>query len=88
VLSPAQTIAVRTVLLQRLEGLRGRTDLQGLEVNPQAMALAEAVAARIGRSGGAALFIDYGKDGPYENSLNAIRHHKPVHVLEVRWWDG
>lgn len=39
---------------------------------------------RIDRSDGVALLIDYGQDGPYEMSLNAIRKHKAVHTLEVR----
>ena len=46
------------------------------------MATAEALAQRLGRSGGAALLIDYGQDGPYKDSLMAIRGHKGVGVRE------
>jgi hypothetical protein len=36
----------------------------------------------IGKSGGAALIIDYGQDGPYEDSLVALRRHEAVKVRE------
>jgi NADH dehydrogenase [ubiquinone] 1 alpha subcomplex assembly factor 7 len=86
VLSPAATPAVKHILGRRLLGLgRARAaELRALEVNAEAMAVAEAVAIRIQQGGGLALFIDYGQDGPYDASLNAIRNHKGVHVLQVR----
>eukprot|EP00775_Hariotina_reticulata_P006653 gene6653-6878_t len=46
------------------------------EVGAQAMAVCETLARRIAAAGGAALLIDYGQDGPYTNSLTAIRSHK------------
>jgi len=39
------------------------------------MAVCETLARRIAAAGGAALLIDYGQDGPYKNSLTAIRGH-------------
>jgi NADH dehydrogenase [ubiquinone] 1 alpha subcomplex assembly factor 7 len=47
------------------------------------MALAQALALRVGADGGAALVIDYGRDGPYEDSLVALRGHKAVELLEA-----
>jgi SAM-dependent MidA family methyltransferase len=57
--------------------------LRALEVGAEAMAVVEAIALRIEACGGFALLIDYGKDGPYESSLNAIRNHTAVHPLQV-----
>lgn len=39
------------------------------------MAVCETLARRIANDGGAALLIDYGKNGPYDGSLTAIRGH-------------
>ena len=52
----------------------GMTDkaLQHLEVSPQGMALAGEMAARVARSGGAALIVDYGRNTPYGNSLQVL----------------
>eukprot|EP00967_Tisochrysis_lutea_P004311 scaffold5072_cov19-Tisochrysis_lutea.AAC.2 len=49
-------------------------------VSAHGMATAEALAVRVGRHGGAALIIDYGRDAPYGDSLMAIRDHKGVEV--------
>lgn len=57
--------------------------MHALEVGAEAMAVVEAVALRIEACGGFALFVDYGKDGPYDSSLNAIRNHDGVHPLHV-----
>ena len=46
------------------------------------MAAAEGLAKRVSQHGGAALIIDYGQDRPYEASLQAIRQHKFVGLLE------
>ena len=51
-------------------------------VSVQAMALAEGLARRVAQHGGAALIIDYGQDAPYEASLQAIRQHQFVGLLE------
>ena len=55
--------------------------LTALEISAQGMALAEALALRVGRDGGAALVVDYGQDGPYGDSLVALKAHGPVHPL-------
>ncbi|GAX77852.1 hypothetical protein CEUSTIGMA_g5294.t1 [Chlamydomonas eustigma] len=56
--------------------------LTELEISARAMALAETLAKRVGVHGGAALIVDYGKDGPYGNSLVALRGHQKVDVLD------
>jgi len=44
-------------------------------------AIAVELARRVGRDGGAALVVDYGRDGPYDDSLVAIRRHGGAHPL-------
>jgi hypothetical protein len=44
------------------------------------MASAETLALRVAQQGGAALVIDYGRDGHYGDSLMAIKGHKGVEV--------
>lgn len=84
VLAPGKTKAAQHILMRRLRGLGERDPRRrALEVGAEAMAVAEAAALRIDRCGGFALFVDYGQDGPYESSLNAIRHHEPVHPLQA-----
>jgi SAM-dependent MidA family methyltransferase len=43
----------------------------------------QTLAKRIGVHRGAALIVDYGKDGPYGDSLVAIRDHKKVDVSDL-----
>ncbi len=59
-----------------------------LQISAVGMATAERLAQRIGRYGGAALVIDYGRDEPYSDSLMAIRAHRGVGVsgAEVAAW--
>lgn len=85
VLSPGPTPASRALLPLRLQGLplARRAALDALEVCPQGMALAEALARRVAASGGAALLIDYGQDGPYAGSLQAIKGHAQVGLFET-----
>lgn len=53
-----------------------------VEISPARTAVARAVAERIARSGGAALFIDYGYAGPaLGDTLQAVRGHAFVDVL-------
>lgn len=52
-----------------------------LEVCPQGMRLAAELAKRVSQEGGAALVVDYGRDAPYPDSLQAIREHSFVHML-------
>ncbi|MBE3639431.1 class I SAM-dependent methyltransferase [Mangrovicoccus algicola] len=54
-----------------------------VETCPALPALAGAVAARISRHGGAALFIDYGGWHSRGDTLQAVRRHRSVPVLET-----
>ena len=55
-----------------------------LEVSPAALELARAVAARIARQGGVALFIDYGPAASAPgDTLQALRRHQRHPVLEA-----
>ena len=54
------------------------------ELNAPAIALAVELGYRLVRQGGALLAIDYGHDGAgYGDSLQAVRGHKPVPVLDT-----
>ena len=83
VLSPGPTPASRTMLPLRLEGLdiSKRTSMDSIEICPQGMATAEALGKRVAAHGGAALLIDYGQDGPYRGSLQAIKDHSFVNLF-------
>jgi NADH dehydrogenase [ubiquinone] 1 alpha subcomplex assembly factor 7 len=52
------------------------------ELSPAARQTAEAIGARIGRHGGWALIIDYGREGPLGSSLQAVRGHRTVDILD------
>lgn len=57
----------------------------GLELCPLAIATCEDLAARVVRSGGAALLVDYGEDFTQEDSIRGFRRHQQVSYLsEVR----
>ncbi|KAL6960709.1 hypothetical protein U1Q18_038472 [Sarracenia purpurea var. burkii] len=56
--------------------------LDQIEVCPRAMELTETIAQRISSDGGGALIIDYGLNGVVSDSLQAIRKHKFVDVLD------
>jgi len=54
-----------------------------IEMSPAQERLGALVGARIGRDGGAALFIDYGRDRPGPgDTLQALRGHRKVDPLE------
>ena len=53
-----------------------------LEVCPAGCALSQDIALRISTHGGAALFIDYGKDRASGDSLRGIKHHQFVSPLQ------
>ncbi|KAI3452346.1 hypothetical protein Pfo_009011 [Paulownia fortunei] len=53
-----------------------------IDVCPKAMDLTQAIANRIGVDGGGALIIDYGLNGIVSDSLQAIRKHKFVDILD------
>jgi SAM-dependent MidA family methyltransferase len=77
---------VHTILPRRLGWLskEQQESITEIEISTEAMAVAEGIAMRIHRAGGLALIVDYGQNGPYTSSLNALRDHKPVHPLQVR----
>jgi len=83
VLSPGPTPASRTLLPLRFKGLSitQRAALNAIEICPQGMATAEALGRRVADHGGAALLIDYGQNAPYQGSLQAIKDHKFVGLL-------
>ncbi|AQK96327.1 midA [Zea mays] len=56
--------------------------IEHIEVCPKAMELTEQIADRISSDGGGALIIDYGKNGIVSDSLQAIRKHKFVDILD------
>ncbi|XP_070661486.1 uncharacterized protein [Malus domestica] len=56
--------------------------LQHIEVCPKAMELTQTIAERIASDGGGALIIDYGLNGVVSDSLQAIRKHKFVDILD------
>ncbi|WZZ81199.1 hypothetical protein YC2023_101771 [Brassica napus] len=56
--------------------------LEHVEISPKSMDLTQEIAKRIGSDGGGALIIDYGKDGIILDSLQAIREHKFVNILD------
>ncbi len=43
-----------------------------MEVSPKSIATAQALARRISEHGGAALLVDYGKDGVIEDTVRVI----------------
>ena len=84
-LSPSPTPSAAVLVPRRLRALpeQLQQQLQQLEISAPSMALTEKLAQSIGANGGAALIIDYGKDQPYGDSLQAIRGHKGVDILEL-----
>ncbi|KAJ8750185.1 hypothetical protein K2173_014100 [Erythroxylum novogranatense] len=56
--------------------------LHQIEVCPRAMDLTHSIAERISSDGGGALIIDYGVNGLVSDSLQAIRKHKFVNMLD------
>ncbi|KAK9807683.1 hypothetical protein WJX72_005978 [[Myrmecia] bisecta] len=83
VLSPGPTPASQLLVERRLSSLPAGTESRSqLEVSPQGMATAAELSQRVAQHGGAALIVDYGQEGPYAASLQAIRSHKFVSLLE------
>ncbi|KAF8408047.1 hypothetical protein HHK36_007187 [Tetracentron sinense] len=58
------------------------TKLDHIEVCPKAIELTHTIAKRISSDGGGALIIDYGLNGIVTDSLQAIRKHKFVDILD------
>ena len=53
------------------------------ETAPQLPAVIDQISQHIRQYGGAALIIDYGKANPLGDSVQAVRDHKPVDILET-----
>ena len=85
VLSPGPTLASATVLERRLRLMdaAAAAAVDGIEVCPRAIALAEELAGRADATGGASLIVDYGQDAHADASLRAIRRHRLVHPLST-----
>ncbi|PON59472.1 Alpha-ketoglutarate-dependent dioxygenase [Parasponia andersonii] len=83
VLSPEPTPAT-LYLAKRCKWARTEeiTKLDQIEVCPKAMELTQTIAERISSDGGGALIIDYGLNGMVSDSLQAIRKHKFVNILD------
>ena len=84
VLSPGLTPAGALMIPRRLEGMPEdqKGGLRQLEISPRALAVWERVAARVEQHGGAAIAVDYGEEGPVGDSLQAIKDHAFVPVLQ------
>ncbi|MFS7970740.1 putative protein arginine methyltransferase NDUFAF7 [Helianthus anomalus] len=83
VLSPQPTPAT-LYLLKRCKWAQTQelTKLEHVEVCPKAIDLTQTIAKRISSDGGGALIIDYGLDSIVSDSLQAIRKHKFVNILD------
>lgn len=84
VLSPQPTPATLLYLKKRCNWAQTEeiAKLNHIEVCPKAMELTHAIAKRIGLDGGGALIIDYGLNTIVSDSLQAIRKHKFVNILD------
>ncbi|CAN1153117.1 Protein arginine methyltransferase NDUFAF7 homolog, mitochondrial [Linum perenne] len=83
VLSPQPTPAT-LYLMKRCKwaGAKEVENLNQIEICPKAIDLTHSIAQRISSDGGAALIIDYGQNGVVSDSLQAIRKHKFVNILD------
>ena len=52
-----------------------------MEFCPALPGLADNLAARVARHGGAVLVVDYGQDGPAGDSIQAVQRHRPADAL-------
>ncbi|KMZ74778.1 Protein midA-like protein, mitochondrial [Zostera marina] len=84
VLSPQPTPATLLYLAKRCKWANKEelAKLEHVEVCPKSMELTEEIAQRIESDGGGALIIDYGLNGIVSDSLQAIRKHKFVDILD------
>ncbi|CAI5473967.1 unnamed protein product [Closterium sp. Yama58-4] len=85
VLSPGPTAASTLCLLPRMQWapLEERAAAVHVEVCPIAVKIALQITERVARDGGAALIVDYGEDKLISDSLQAIRKHEFVNVLDA-----
>ncbi|KAF5198196.1 arginine methyltransferase NDUFAF7-like protein [Thalictrum thalictroides] len=83
VLSPQPTPAILSLMKRYKWASKDEiANLEQIEVCPQGMELTQTIAKRIGTDGGGALIIDYGLNGIVSDSLQAIRKHKFVDILD------
>ena len=84
VMAPSITPAAAILPSKRLSWIpeSEQSTLSELEIGSDMLALGIRLSRRVSEIGGAALFIDYGQDGPYPWSLQGVRKHQRVHVLE------
>ncbi|KAL0395659.1 UNVERIFIED_CONTAM: protein arginine methyltransferase NDUFAF7, mitochondrial [Sesamum calycinum] len=83
VLSPQPTPATLYLMKRcRWAETKEIAGLDHIEVCPKAMDLTQEISNRIGTDGGGALIIDYGLNGIVSDSLQAIRKHKFVDILD------
>jgi len=83
VLAPRDTPARQLLLDRRLKYLGAdATKYDEIEVGGATMSVASELAQRVSHEGGAALLVDYGQDAPYPSSVQGIKNHKLVGVLE------
>ncbi|CAL1392074.1 unnamed protein product [Linum trigynum] len=83
VLSPQPTPAT-LYLMKRCKWATEKEveSLKQIEICPKAIDLTHSIAQRISSDGGGALIIDYGLNGVVSDSLQAIRKHKFVSILD------
>lgn len=83
VLSPQPTPAMLYLAKRCKWAVKEELDnLEHVEVCPKAMDLTDSIAKKISSDGGGALIIDYGQNGIISDSLQAIRKHKFVDILD------
>jgi NADH dehydrogenase [ubiquinone] 1 alpha subcomplex assembly factor 7 len=86
VLAPEVTPALKTLLQVDEQGNLPNKELDSapvgsvIEVNPEAILVAQDLAKLLEKQGGAGLIIDYGQDGSTD-SIRAFRKHQQVHFL-------
>ncbi|XP_009602294.1 uncharacterized protein LOC107816249 [Nicotiana tabacum] len=80
----AQPTPTTLYLLKRFKWAENEeiAKLEQVELCPKAMDLTLEIAKRIGSDGGGALIIDYGLNGIVSDSLQAIRKHEFVNILD------
>lgn len=82
VLAPKPTPASNLFLRKRLKWAGRLEKNTQVEVCPGGLKIAADIAKRVGEDGGGALIIDYGENRLVQDSLQAIRSHKFVNVLD------
>eukprot|EP00241_Pyramimonas_parkeae_P015965 CAMPEP_0114289538 /NCGR_PEP_ID=MMETSP0059-20121206/7433_1 /TAXON_ID=36894 /ORGANISM="Pyramimonas parkeae, Strain CCMP726" /LENGTH=429 /DNA_ID=CAMNT_0001410829 /DNA_START=372 /DNA_END=1662 /DNA_ORIENTATION=- len=83
-LSKGVSIMPKLLLTARLATVpeHVKSSIDTLEVSPQAWTLVQDIANRVSEHSGAALLMDYGREGPLGDSLQAIRRHEFVDLLD------